>query len=169
MKKYESDHQIVPNLGETNTIPLFPGQSKAIEKPDENQDLNEKFDLLIKKLDEFLGSHKECVLYIPKGKQTMAIPEREVACLRAKGSYTEITLANGESYIDSKGFYQFEGELNPSIFFKTNRSWMVNLTMVDKIVPSEGELLTNNGISIPISRNHIPEVKKRIQRAFSMR
>ncbi len=77
-----------------------------------------------------------------------------IVLFEASGSYTTIIQKNSETMVASKPLGEFELiiQKNP-IFFRSHRSYLINLTCVKKLLSMEGDtIILQNGLQIPLSR-----------------
>lgn len=89
---------------------------------------------------------------------------KDILYLKADRSYTEIYLENGEMIIASKNIKEFDEILagNPD-FLRVQRSYIANLTKVEKYNKTDGgSLQMQGGIDIPLSKDIREEVLKRL-------
>jgi len=90
---------------------------------------------------------------------------KEILYLKADRSYTEIYLENSEIIIASKNIKEFDEILagNPD-FLRVQRSYIANLTKVEKYNRTDGGTLQiQGGNEIPISKEVREEVLKRLE------
>jgi len=87
----------------------------------------------------------------------------EIIYMRAEGGYTEFYLQNGSMKVSSKNIGEYESLLPSAYFYRTHKSYLVNLTKVKHLIISRtGELKLMSGQIIPVSSRKLQEVKKRI-------
>lgn len=118
---------------------------------------NKAFDYLLKPVDE--QDFKKCIeqIHVNYGKteQTMPIKryttievnakdgivflkQTEIIRLEASGSYTIFYLDNGIKHIASKGIGEFENKLDHHVFYRCQRSHIINLQKVQKFITTKG-------------------------------
>jgi DNA-binding LytR/AlgR family response regulator len=80
--------------------------------------------------------------------------------LKADGSYTDIYLNNGSQLVVRKKLIEFEKLLPPTRkFFRSHRSFLVNLRRIKQFVRGDGGyLMMENDQEIPISREKKTEL-----------
>lgn len=86
------------------------------------------------------------------GTEFIELTQLEV--LEASGTYTTLVLDSGEKIVSSKPLGEFEELLraHPQ-FFRTHRSFMVNLRQVKKLLTREGDIIhMKGGMEVPLSR-----------------
>lgn len=77
----------------------------------------------------------------------------DVIALCANRSYTEIHLKEGGVIMTSKNLGLYEEELCVSdTFFRTHKSWIVNLQEVLSVFPSKEIMVMSNGLECKLSR-----------------
>lgn len=83
------------------------------------------------------------------------IKPNDIVRLEASGSYTTFHLENNVKHMVSKSMKEYEGLLDPAVFFRCHNSHIINLKKVAKFIHSNGyfaELL--NGATIEIARRN---------------
>jgi len=82
----------------------------------------------------------------------------DIIFLEADGAYTTFFLKDGQKILVSKKLKFYEDILsNRSFFFRTHRSYFINVNYIKKYNRSENAILMDNGISITISRDRKQE------------
>jgi two-component system, LytTR family, response regulator len=78
----------------------------------------------------------------------------DILLLEASGTYTIIKLVNGSSLTSSKPLGEFEEVLQKSPnFFRTHRSYLINLNQVRRLSSKEGDVIVlQQEIEVPLSR-----------------
>ncbi len=144
-------------------IPMFPNQGKGIHqfRTSSLQAIEQKLDVLIEKLVSVRIPGNKLVS-VASNLGTELIRESDIVFCKASKSYTELSLINGSTIMDSKGLYHYQNTLSDHLFFRTNRSWIVNIKMVRTILTREKELITTQGSRVPISESLIPQLKDRL-------
>ncbi len=144
-------------------IPLFPNQRTGIHhhQAASLQAIEQKLDVLIEKIVSMKIPGNKLVP-VANSLGTELIRESDIISCKANRSYTELSLVNGTTLMDSKGLYHYQNTLPDHLFFRTNRSWIVNLKMVRTILGRERELITTHGSRVPISESLIPILKDRL-------
>jgi two-component system, LytTR family, response regulator len=83
------------------------------------------------------------------------IRPHDIIRLEASGSYTLFFLENNVKHMVSKSMKEYEGFLDPNVFFRCHNSHIINLSKVTKFIHSNGyfaELI--NGATIEIARKN---------------
>ena len=79
----------------------------------------------------------------------------DIIRLEASGSYTVFHLENNVKHMVSKSMKEYEGLLDPAIFFRCHNSHVINLRKVVKFIHSNGYFAEmQNGSTIEIARKN---------------
>ncbi|MES2761105.1 MAG: response regulator [Bacteroidota bacterium] len=82
----------------------------------------------------------------------------DIIFLEADGAYSTFFLKDGQKIVVSKKLKFYEDILsNRSFFFRTHRSYFINVNFIKKYSRSENSILMDNGASITISRDRKQE------------
>lgn len=82
----------------------------------------------------------------------------DIVLLEADGAYTTFYLKNGQKLLVSKKLKFYEDILsNRSFFFRTHRSYFINVNHIKKYSRSENAILMDNDFSVTISRDRKQE------------
>jgi two-component system LytT family response regulator len=82
----------------------------------------------------------------------------DIVLLEADGAYTTFYLKDGQKIVVSKKLKFYEDILsNRSFFFRTHRSYVINVNFIKKYSRSENAILMDNDTSITISRDRKQE------------
>lgn len=88
------------------------------------------------------------------GKRVLQL--KDIICFRGNGSYTEIYLLGQNELTVSKNLKYFEGVLpSTASFFRSQKSWIVNLDHVQSYNTANGDILMKADISAKLSRHRI--------------
>lgn len=97
-----------------------------------------------------------------KGYQTI-LNVAEIVAIEASESYSNIRLTDGTVHLVSKNLKHFEGLLSDNLnFFRSHKSWIVNLEMLDKYNRSKGEIDLKPNITAKLSKYRKDEFEKRL-------
>lgn len=103
------------------------------------------------------SSNEKLAIAMREGFEIISL--KEVVHLEASESYTTFYLENGKRIISSKNIKVYEDRLDPSIFFRTHKSHIINvknhLTGFNRINGNSAVL--SNGKMIPISRRKLQQ------------
>jgi two-component system LytT family response regulator len=98
----------------------------------------------------------------PSQPQKLAVPSldgidyvdlREILYCQSHKSYTEIFLKDQPKLTSSRNLGRFEEILDPSIFFRSHNSFLINVHEISKYIRGEGgEVVLSSGATLPVSR-----------------
>jgi two-component system LytT family response regulator len=125
------------------------------------------FDYLLKPIDT--EELKDCVARVSQklGKQTggtgmiglsvkdgiIFIKPADLIRVEAAGSYTTFYLENNVRHLASRSMKEYEGQLDPAVFFRCHNSHIINLRKVVKFIHSNGYFAEmTNGAVVEIAR-----------------
>lgn len=104
---------------------------------------------ILEKEDEFI--------LIKKNRETQKVPYRNIGYIEGSSSY--ITYCTTEGKITTTGILkQIEETLDPAVFVRVHRSYIVNLRKINKITSQE--VVIRNS-TIPLSRKYKKDVKEK--------
>jgi two-component system LytT family response regulator len=87
------------------------------------------------------------------------IKPREIIRLEADRSYTVFHLVNNVRHIASKSLKEYEALLDPTTFFRSHPSHLINLHMVVRTI-------SNEGLFVQMNDGSMPELLKRHKQGF---
>jgi two-component system LytT family response regulator len=101
---------------------------------------------------------------IPTKDGLIIVNNKDIAYLEASESYTTIYLENGKKYLSSKNIKIFEENLNPNVFFRTHKSYIINyMHHLKEFNRSLGNVVVmSTGAQIPVSRRKITDFLSKI-------
>ncbi len=102
----------------------------------------------------FLSNH----LYIKANSKLIRLEDDDIMYIEAKGDYA-LFKTNDKGYIVHSTIKNVATKMNPQKFLKVHRSYIVNL---DKIKDIEDSSIQIEEKIIPVSRQHKPDLMKRI-------
>lgn len=89
---------------------------------------------------------------------------KNIICCSASGSYTEIFFHDGKKTLVSKPLGYFEKKLNPSLFTRTHKKYIVNLQEVNSLEKGRTSILTlSGGLRVDVSMTYKEEVMKKLE------
>lgn len=121
-------------------------------KPVGSQKLAQVLNRAVEKL-----AKNERMLYVEQAGEMVRIPLYEIRYLEVQKNY--VTVHGKQEYTVKKTLAEFEKELDER-FFRTGRSYIVNLTYVQRVTKTE--VLLTDSIGVPISRGMYEAVNKAI-------
>jgi two-component system LytT family response regulator len=126
---------------------------KITDQANTKKSINE-YELLVDSLNnkEF---HK---IIIPEVGSNRILNLNEIICIQGQGSYSMVFLSTGEEIVVSKTLKYFE-EVIPkdSTFFRSQKSWIINLTHVLEFKKGMREIHLTNGVIAKVSQNKLDE------------
>lgn len=88
----------------------------------------------------------------------------DICYVEASGAYTNVFLANGKKIFVSKPIKHFVEKLPSTMFFRSHKSFLINLECIVKYVKTEGGyLMMKDGKSIPVSVRRRDEIMKLLE------
>lgn len=129
-----------------------------IVKPIDLDRLNEAVEKAKRRIfgtsNESVSDENEEFMMIKKNRETQKFPYRSVDYIEGSSSYVTYSTSNGK--ITTTGILkQVEETLNPNVFIRIHRSFIVNINKIDKI--SSQEVVVRN-TELPLSRKYRKEV-----------
>lgn len=121
---------------------------------------NNKFDVL----KETYKTQQFNKIALPVSEGLFFVDIMDIVYLEADGSYTEVWMKDGNKYTVSKKIKFFEDVLvyRPT-FFRSHRSYIVNINFIKKYSKSDNALILDNGKVIVISRDRKSEFEKQLK------
>lgn len=101
---------------------------------------------------------------LPLAEGLLFVDVMEIVYLEADGAYTNVWLKDGSKILVSKKIKFFEEVLEGrQNFFRSHRSFMVNINFIKKYNRSDNSLLLDNGKAIIISRDRKTEFEAQLK------
>lgn len=97
-------------------------------------------------------------IYIKTDGKLVRLNNADILYIESMGDYVKFVLAD-KKYVTHNTIKNLEEKVNPLIFMKIHRSYIVNIRKVDNI---RDNLLFINGIELPISKAHKADVLRRL-------
>jgi two-component system LytT family response regulator len=100
-------------------------------------------------------------IVVKTGGRIKIIPVHEIQYLEAADDYVKIITAEG-NFLKKKTMSYFEEALDPKLFVRTHRSYIVNVQLITRIDPYEKEnqvAILTTGVKIPVSKNGYVKLK----------
>lgn len=145
--------------------PLRPNKVvEAIEKAKIKLEQNQLQERLFE-LKNALTTEKFNKIALPVEEGVLFVKLDDIYFLQAESMYTQFYLTNGKKILISKPLKYFTDMLeNREMFYKTHRSFLVNLKYLQRIVKKDGTSieLENNAL-IPVSKDKKEELNKIIE------
>ncbi|WP_028297334.1 LytR/AlgR family response regulator transcription factor [Olivibacter sitiensis] len=101
-------------------------------------------------------------ILVEKSNRLVSVPVNQVTHLKADRDYTWIFTINKESYLSTNGIGQLEHKLDPKLFMRVHRSYIVNIDYIQELYRDISKLFVAlpNDVEINIGRNYLPAVKE---------
>ncbi|WP_299459769.1 LytTR family DNA-binding domain-containing protein [uncultured Microscilla sp.] len=136
---------------------------KAIEKVEgqlSEPQINERIDTLKSNLSQEYITR----IALPVAEGLLFIEVDQIVYLNAEGAYTQIFLEGGKKVLVSKKIKSFEKVLDHPSFFRTHRSYLINLNRVKQYVKQDGGyIVMDNNDAVNLAR----ERKEDFLKAYS--
>ncbi|MBK7666878.1 MAG: response regulator transcription factor [Sphingobacteriaceae bacterium] len=101
---------------------------------------------------------------LPVADGLLFVETSEISYLEADGAYTEVWLRNGSKIVVSKKLKFFEEVLDKRAnFFRSHRSYIVNINFIKKYNKSDNALTLDNGKTIIISRDRKSDFEQQLK------
>lgn len=113
------------------------------------------------------GSEKRQLRKIPTIKQNrvLLVDVASVSFIRSEGHYTWVHSGQGAQFCNLN-IGDIESRLDPQLFLRVHRSYIVNLSHVDEIVREEGRMTLRmmgpTPVEIPVSRASAPKLMEQL-------
>lgn len=135
------------------------------QQDDNNPSQYQQYQQSLERLEDEIQKNTQAKrISIHHSKGIKLVDPQDILYLEANGNCTIIHFDNGTQYLDTRTLKIYEA-LVPSHFFRTHKSYMVNLHKVDEILHgNEQSAILKSGKHIPISRerkrNLLDEISK---------
>ncbi|MFD0939983.1 LytR/AlgR family response regulator transcription factor [Pedobacter boryungensis] len=158
-----SFHTIIVSAYTDKAIMAFEyGVLDFVPKPFDEHRLNQAF----KRIKNKVKTNDESLkfLAIKKAGNIKLIDIEDLLYIKGAGIYSELHLRNGNQELHDKSLETL-AQLLPSTFNRIHKSYLVSLTLAEKIIVQPGSkygLLIKNGELLPIGRSKYKELKGKI-------
>lgn len=117
---------------------------------EQHQHEGEKVNVL---MDHISTGSQQRKIAIPSADGYVFLDTDDIVCLEADGKYTKITSTSGALPLSTKNLGEFEELLDTTKFFRSHKSWIINISCVKKFLKNESQvMLTNNQLADVSSR-----------------
>jgi len=87
---------------------------------------------------------------------------QEIIAIEASGAYSKVHLENDSPFLISRNLKYFQSLLpENSTFFRSHRSWILNIEHVLKFNPRFGDVKMTNDLSAKVSKNQLEKFEER--------
>lgn len=110
-----------------------------------------------------LAGHKQ--VFIRDGEQCWFVRLDEISLIEAAGNYVQVSFRDQRAIL-SRSLNALEQRLDPALFYRANRSCLVNLQHIQNIEPwvNDGFLLTlPNSQPVEVSRRQARQLRSRLE------
>lgn len=134
--------------------PLKLAVEKAVQQR-QSSDQTQRLEALKANLNP-TGAIKKVALPVADG--FIFVEPEDIIYLQADGSYTNIFLQDGQKLLVTKKIKEFVRILSHPCFFKTHRSYLINLNRIKQYVKHDGGyIVMNNGDRVTLARDRKDE------------
>lgn len=100
-------------------------------------------------------------IFLEAGQKMISLATDEIMYLEAEKDYTRVYAGEG-FYLSNFGIGVLEQRLNPSIFFRIHRSFIVNIHHIRELYRAKSEtyLVMKNDLSLKVSRGYAENIRK---------
>ncbi|HWY12841.1 MAG TPA: LytTR family transcriptional regulator DNA-binding domain-containing protein [Bacteroidia bacterium] len=101
-------------------------------------------------------------IVVRNGSDIQIIPTSDIVYIEAYDDYVKI-FTKDSYYLKKKTMSYYEETLDPAVFFRTHRSFIINLQQLTKIEPLEKNtfvVILKNGKKVPLSRTGYSKLKE---------
>lgn len=101
---------------------------------------------------------------IDNGKKFVNICVNTIIYLKADRDYTWIHTTDNRSFLSNNGISQIEKKLDPSLFIRIHRSYIVNIAHVKELYRDYTRVVVPlpNNVEVAVGRHYLPVVKQLI-------
>jgi two-component system LytT family response regulator len=128
---------------------------RAVDKVEKSQTLRQskaRVEFLLTNLQQE-GGHGFSKIALPTMKGLDFVSIDEILYCMADGNYTIIHTVTHEKYVITRTLTEFEEMLSNPMFFRTHKSYLINLHFIKQYVKgSGGEIILKDGTSIQVAR-----------------
>lgn len=118
----------------------------------------------INMLKENLSGQLFTKIALPMADGLLFVETSEIAYMEADGAYTNIWLKENKKIVVSKKIKFFEEVLeHHPAFFRTHRSYIVNINYIQKYIKSENSILLENNQFIVIARDRKADFEQQLR------
>lgn len=110
-------------------------------------------------------AEEEEKISIPTRSGYIFIENKDIVYFKADENYTEIMLSNGKRVISSKTIKRYEEKMNTNIFFRTHKSFIINIyNHMKELSRQDGNVvIMSNGHEVPVARRRMSDFLKTIR------
>ena len=145
--------------------PLYPKQVQQVVDRVQNQWHQHQLFEQLSSLKKSIVQRRPSKVAFPLSDGLIFVPMEELITLVAERMYTHVYTQNDDDFLVSKPLKVFTDALEAEPdFYRTHRSYLVNLNQIKRYVNTDGGyLLMNDGYAVSISRDRKKELLERLQ------
>ena len=101
-------------------------------------------------------------ILIKDGPRVHVIASGSIDCIEAQDDYVQLTAA-GKAHLKHQRMAELEAQLDPQVFVRIHRSWIVNIGAIARIEPSSKDnycAVLKDGSKLPISRSGYQKLRE---------
>lgn len=98
---------------------------------------------------------------IKDGTRVHVVPASTIDYVEAQDDYVQVT-AGGRAWLKNQRMAELEAQLDPQVFIRIHRSWIVNVGAIARIEPASKDnycAVLKDGAKLPISRSGYQKVR----------
>ncbi len=102
-------------------------------------------------------------LLLPDNKKMIFVPVKDIQYIEAQENYVSVA-TDQNMYLVFQRLSELETKLDPQLFFRIHRSYVVNINHVASVqtyLKGSSEVILNNDKKLPLSRRRVHELKER--------
>ncbi|MCP4456637.1 MAG: LytTR family transcriptional regulator [Cytophagales bacterium] len=88
------------------------------------------------------------------------VSPEDIICCKASGNCTMLYLRDRSKLVVTISIGSMAEYLDATVFFRTHKSWIVNLMEVDKLLVKSREIISYTGETLAVSRSKMPKLKQ---------
>jgi two-component system LytT family response regulator len=99
---------------------------------------------------------------IKDGTRVHVVPAATIDYIEAQDDYVQVTAA-GKAWLKNQRMSELEAQLDPQVFIRIHRSWIVNVGAIARIEPASKDnycAVLKDGVKLPISRSGYQKVRE---------
>ena len=141
--------------------------SKAVEfnmmiKKDEAA--METYHTALKNIKPSILSGESPRITVTHAKGIKIIKQDDIAYLEGSGNCTWIRFVDGTSFLDTRTLKTYESLLNPELFYRIHKSYIINLKYLKEYLHDQGHyVVLDNGVNLPVARNRASDFVKAVK------
>jgi len=100
-------------------------------------------------------------ILVENGNKFVNVPTKEILYIEADKDYSRIYTVD-KSYLSNYGITVLEQRMDPSLFFRIHRSYIVNIEHIKELHKegSTAQVIMTNDVALNVSRSYMEDLKK---------